>query len=181
MDDQARITGGSTGSPGAEGEGRTKRSGEWIAVALMVLALAFLLTIPFWARPRMGSGSYKYARRWKAQLLACQSLDDVKQQFNCFEITSGGTMVDVTAVEPGRPHALIASFPDGKWVACAYADSHWGSRAGGGTVVSRDSDGVVRVFFGHVCGDPRGYGKTLEEFYANLIRNSGMRALRERK
>jgi hypothetical protein len=81
----------------------------------------------------------------------------------------------------GRPDALIVSFPDGKWIACAYRDSHYGWGRGGGTVVSRDSDGVVRVFFGHVCGEPRGYGKTLEEFYANLIRNSQFGPLRERR
>ena len=120
----------------------------------------------------MGSGSYKYARKWRSQLLACQSLDDVEQHFNCIEFVPTGDgsahMVHVTADVAGRPRALIDSFPDGKWIACAYADSH--SEPGGGTVVSRDSDGEVHVFFGHVCGRPHAWGNTLEEFYTNLRR-----------
>lgn len=118
----------------------------------------------------MGAGSYKCARQWRKQLLACHSLDEVKQHFNCFVIEGtsggGGTRVEVTETVAGRPHALLQSFPDGRWIACAHADSH--GEPGGGTIVSRDSSGEIHIFFGHVCGRLYAKGETLEEFYTSL-------------
>ncbi|MCX5646287.1 MAG: hypothetical protein NTZ17_16645 [Phycisphaerae bacterium] len=118
----------------------------------------------------MGAGSYKCARQWRKQLLACHSLDEVKQHFNCFVIEGtsggGGTRVEVTETVAGRPHALLQSFPDGRWIACAHADSH--GEPGGGTIVSRDSSGEIHIFFGHVCGRLYAKGETLEELYTSL-------------
>lgn len=103
----------------------------------------------------MGAGSYEHAPQWRIPLLACHSLEEVQQHFNCFVIEEwlgggGGTRVQVTEVVTGRPQALWKSFPDGRWIACAHADSH--GEPGGGTIVSRDSTGEVQVLFGHVCG-----------------------------
>jgi hypothetical protein len=139
-----------------------------VAVALL---LVFVHLSFMWLRPRgMGAGSYEYARQWRRQLLACQSLEDVKQHFNCFVMEwsagGGGTRVEVTETVAGRPHALLKSFPDGRWIACAHADSH--GEPGGGTIVSRDSSGEIHIFFGHVCGRLYARGETLEEFYASL-------------
>ena len=39
---------------------------------------------------------------------------------------------------------------------------------GGGTIVTRDSSGVIHVFFGHVCGNLFARGNTLDEFYTDL-------------
>jgi len=143
----------------------------WTIAALLFLALAFFLGVPPLARVGgLRSGSEEHARQWKTQLLACHSLDEVKQHFNCFvmEWSAGGagTRVAVTETVAGRPQALLKSFTDGRWIACAHADSH--SEPGGGTIVSRDSSGEVHVFFGHVCGHLYARGETLEEFYTYL-------------
>ncbi len=118
----------------------------------------------------MGAGSYEYARQWREQLLACHSLDEVKQHFNCFvmewDTDGGGQRVAVTETVVGRPLALLKSFPDGRWIACAHADSH--CEPGGGTIVSRDSSGEIHIFFCHVCGHVYAKGETLEEFYTSL-------------
>ena len=151
----------------------------WI-IAAALLALLFYYLAPG-RHPRMSAGSYEYARKWCNQLLACHSLEEVKQYFNCIEFvpTEGGgaRMVSVTAHVAGRPQALVDSFPDGKWIACAYGDSHGGP--GGGTIVTRDSDGVVHVFFGHVCGEPGAWGKTLDEFYERLRENNNYFQVKE--
>ncbi len=125
----------------------------------------------------MGEGSYKYARQWRDQLLACQSLDEVKDRFNCNMIEEtpdrGVHSVGEFKWVAGRPSALLKSFPDGRWIACAHADSH--SQPGGGTIVSRDSAGEVHIFFGHVCGTILVLGDTLEEFYKHLRGTKGVK------
>jgi hypothetical protein len=148
-------------------EGATmKKLLPWIIAAALLLAFVLFIASMF----HMGTGSRRYARKWRKQLLACHSLDEVKQHFNCFVIEGrtggGGTRVDVTKTVAGRPQALIKSFPDGRWIACVHADSHgaWG----GGTIVTRDSSGEIHIFFGHVCGWLYANGETLEEFYTSL-------------
>jgi hypothetical protein len=154
------------------GDAAVKKILTWIVAAVSLLAVASFFVAPYLARVGYGlrSGSEKYAREWKARLLACHSLDEVKQHFNCFVIESrpegSVQMVRVTETVKGRPSALLTSFPDGRWIACAHADSH--SEPGGGTIVSRDSSGEVHVFSGHVCGHVTVRGETLEEFYARL-------------
>jgi len=144
-----------------------KRLLPWAIAAALLLTFVLIVAS---TSPRMGGGSHRYARKWRKQLLACQSLDEVKRHFNCLEIKSradGASITDyVTEKVAGRPDALIRSFPDGRWIACAYADSH-GDR-GGGTIVTRDSSGEIHTFLGHVCGDLHAKGETLEEFYASL-------------
>ncbi len=177
MEDEEKNRCGSDESPAFSEWSQMKRFFLATAVAVAVGVLLWLglsRSIPFLGALDQGrSGSFRYARQWRTQLLACQSLDDVKQHFNCVKWVPIGrgsaTMVEVTAVVPGRVDALIKSFPDGKWIACAYGDSH-GAR-GGGTVVARDSDGKVHVFFGHVCGRPFAEGNTVED-YADLTRHN---------
>jgi hypothetical protein len=171
MEDKAPITPACGEKPEPRKDGRVTAILTWAGVVAAVLVVAFFLIVPLLTRRGgMGSGSHRYARKWRAQLLACGSLDDVKRQFNCFEIVvrEDGLhqRVEVTAVQSGRPRALIQSFPDGRWIACAHASSH-GER-GGGTIVSRDSDGEVHVFFGHVCWSVWAHGDTLEESYTEL-------------
>ena len=117
----------------------------------------------------LGTGSYRYARRWKAQLSRCNSLDDVRQQFNCGrnQLNPDGSRTyikDPNTIKKDRTWALLYEFPDGDWMAIAYASSH-GSR-GGGTVVTKDSNGTIRIFFGHVCGHPFAFGESLNEVYS---------------
>jgi hypothetical protein len=148
-------------------EGATmKKLLPWIIAAALLLVVAFFLGIPRLARVGgLGAGSRKYARQWREQLLACQSLEEVKQHFNCF-VLEHNSKIYVTEKVAGRPWALLKSFPDGRWIACAHADSH--SQPGGGTVVSRDSSGEIHIFFGHVCGTLPVRGETLEDFYRHL-------------
>ena len=146
--------------------------------SLFFLALAFFLGVPRLARVGgLRSGSEQYARKWMAQLLACQSLDEVKQHFNCFIVEwradGAGTRVRVTETVKGRPRALLKTFPDGRWIACAHADSH--TEPGGGTIVSRGSTGEIRVFFGHVCGNLWVQGETPEVFYRSLRSYNGVK------
>lgn len=143
-------------------EGATiKRLLPWMIAA--ALLLAFVLYVASWFH--MGTGSRIFARVWRKQLLACHSLDEVKQHFNCITLENT-TRVDVTKPKFGRPWALIKSFPDGRWIACAYGDSHGGW--GGGTIVTRDSSGETHIFFCHVCGEVYAKGETLEEFHTSL-------------
>ena len=150
----------------------------WTIAALLSLALAFFLGVPRLVRVGgLRSGSEEYARKWKTQLLACHSLDEVKRHFNCFviESTPDGALRrrEVSDVVSGQPRALLKNFPDGQWIACAHADSH--SEPGGGTIVSRDSSGEVHVFFGHVCGHLWAQGDMLEEFYRSLRSYNGVK------
>jgi hypothetical protein len=152
MEDRPEIVGSSAENPESEGEGRTRCTRAWIASIVVALVATTPFTLPLLAtriRIRsMPSGSYEYARQWKTQLLACQSLDDVKQHFNCIAVEpregGGARRVEVTAKAAGRTEALIASFPDGKWIACAYADSHGAGDAAGG----RSSRGIATVSCG---------------------------------
>jgi hypothetical protein len=136
---------------------------EAIAATILLVGVLYVAT----SFP-MGSGSRVFARLWRWQLLACQSLDEVKRHFSCVTLggTYGGTIEDVTKPKFWRPYAFVKSFPDGRWIACAYSSSHGGW--GGGTVVSRDSAGETHVFFGHVCGGVYPRGETLEECSASL-------------
>ncbi len=134
----------------------------WLIAA--ALLLMFVLYVASWFH--LGSGSPRYARKWRKQLLACHSLEEVKQHFNYIEMKGGQAITNVTKEVRGRPHALIKSFPNGQWIACAYGDSHHGR--GGGTVVARDSSGETHIFFGHVCGGLHVKGETMEEFYTSL-------------
>lgn len=117
------------------------------------------------------SGSYEYARQWATELAACDSLEDVKQRFNCIRLESPAEgmyeVVKVSDVGKKRPSALVQALADGNWIACAYANSH-GNKAGG-TLVARDSEGTIRAFFGHICGRPAPLrGETLDGVYAEL-------------
>jgi hypothetical protein len=70
-------------------------------------------------------------------------------------------------------NATRRHFGNGEWAAVTDRSSHSAPFSGGGTLVTRASDGTVRAFGGHVCGD--GFGgsiltsaDTLEDFYGLL-------------
>ena len=72
-------------------------------------------------------------------------------------------------------------FPNGEWVVGVATDSHalFAEYTGGGTVVTKDSRGRVRCFFGHVCGKgaalspeaPSARAKSLDEFDAEVAKS----------
>jgi len=129
------------------------------------------LLVRVFGPPSLGTGSYKHAKLWKDKLLTCNSLDDVRQKFNCrrYRANPDGSYTyikDSNTFKEGNTWALLYDFSNGDWIAVAYASSH--NTWGGGTVVIRDNTGSIRVFFGHVCGRPFSHGESLEEVYAHF-------------
>ncbi len=114
-----------------------------IVAMVGVLFVAAIVMPALCRRGGIYFGSYEYARQWATELKACDSLDDVKQRFNCirYEPFDAGAYrtVTVSDVDKKHPSALMQAFADGGWIACAYADSH-GNKAGG-TLVARASAG----------------------------------------
>ena len=152
--------------------GRTRRP--IIAFLIVLIGLYVLLQIASLPLP-LGDGSMRYARRWKDKLAGCNSLDDVRKKFNCgryraHPLGSYLYVPDPNTYRKGNAWALLYDLPTGYWLAMAYASSHHGG-PGGGTVVTRDSTGRIRVFFGHVCGRPFAVGESLEEIYASFEEN----------
>ena len=148
---------------------------KYILICVLVGILLTFIGLPLLVRitgpSARGTGSYKYAKIWKDKLSTCNSLDDVRQQFNCgrWQANQNGSYTyikDPNTFKEGNTWALLYDFPNGDWIAMAYASSHgaWG----GGTVVTRDNTGSIRVFFGHVCGRPVSRGESLEEVYASF-------------
>jgi hypothetical protein len=148
---------------------------KYILICVLVGILLTFIGLPLLVRitgpSARGTGSYKYAKIWKDKLSTCNSLDDVHQQFNCgrWQANQNGSYTyikDPNTFQEGNTWALLYDFPNGDWIAMAYASSHgaWG----GGTVVTRDNTGNIRVFFGHVCGRPVSRGESLEEVYASF-------------
>lgn len=151
----------------------TNKVVKYILICVLVGILLTFIGLPLLVRitspSARGTGSYKYANIWKDKLSTCNSLDDVRQQFNCgrWQANQNGSYTyikDPNTFKEGNTWALLYDFPNGDWIAMAYASSHgaWG----GGTVVARDNNGNIRVFFGHVCGRPFSRGESPEEIYA---------------
>jgi hypothetical protein len=152
--------------------GRTRRP--IIAFLIVLVGLYVLLRIASLPLP-LGDGSMRYARRWKDKLAGCNSLDEVRKKFNCgryraHPLGSYLYVPDPNTNRKGNAWALLYDLPTGDWLAMAYASSHHGG-LGGGTVVTRDSTGRIRAFFGHVCGRPFAHGASLEEIYASFEEN----------
>ena len=137
-----------------------KKSVKWILRVLLWLFLAFIaLSIAATVLP-MGKGSMRYARKWTQRLEQYVSLADV---------TNGFEYLDVTGT-PGRGwdgDLTLLTFTNGNWVVLNTANSH--ANPWGGTMVTRDSTGRTRVFFGHVCGGETLRGDSLDEAYSNLV------------
>lgn len=78
---------------------------------------------------------------------------------------------DPTSVSLSNEDIWVINCDNGEWMMGMSKDSHGGWRRGGGTVVTKDSSGVVRSYYGHVCGGfPfRGYPtESLAVLYENI-------------
>jgi len=148
---------------------------KYLSVALVSGLVVLFFGVPPMIRvfgpPVLGTGSYEHARQWAAVLAACHSPDEVRARFNCgcYRAAPDGSytfVADPNAPGDGYTNALLYDFANGDWLAIAYASSH--NTWGGGTVVTRDHTGRIRVFFGHVCGKPFVEGTSLEAVYACL-------------
>ena len=72
-------------------------------------------------------------------------------------------------------HAFYRKFPDETWVIGKAIGSH--GNPWGGTIITKDSTGQTRVFFGHVCvanyplhkAFREGDGSTIADGFSNLV------------
>lgn len=95
-----------------------------LLTVVVFLFLVYLFIQPF----MMGDGSPWMANRLAKRFLKVTDPNDAANEFS-----------------------RIASkrYPDNTWICVAYVGSH--GRLLGGTIVSKDSNGTTRAFFGHVC------------------------------
>lgn len=151
------------------------KSTELVVIGILLALLGVFFGVPWLIRvygpPALGTGSIEHARLWRDKLATCNSLDDVRKEFNCgsWQYTPEGSCTyvrDPNTYKEGNTWALLYDLPNGDWCAMAYGSSH--NTWGGGTVVTRDDTGAIRVFFGHVCGKPFNEGNSLEELYADF-------------
>ena len=129
--------------------GRTRPSLRRILLVLLALFLSTLAVLSVFALS-MGTGSTWRAGVWKDRLASVTSPEDARRKFDCVE---------------------TLRFSDGTWMILAAESSH--GDPFGGTVVAKDSHGVIRAFYGHVCGSSLvksdtlpGAWQTLERHYA---------------
>lgn len=94
-----------------------------IAIAVVVILVVAAVAIPM----IMGDGSAWLARRWVKRFADVNSVAEAVQ----------------------RHKVARREFPDGSWIFGIAVGSH--GNPFGGTVVTKDSTGQTRVFFGHVC------------------------------
>ncbi len=117
----------------------------------MILGLILVLLLLFVIVPiPMGEGSASYAKRWSDNFLQVKTPDEAIERY---------------------PEIDYRQFENGEWVIGVCSDSH--NNPWGGTVVTKDSNGTVKSFFGHVCGShiiqmPMSKATSLKDFYANL-------------
>jgi hypothetical protein len=115
-----------------------------ILISFPVLAILGLIILP--GLLPMGKGSRSYAKRWHTRLQQVSPL-------------AAGT--------EEHPQVRSLSLTNGQWLVWVDQNSH--SNPFGGTVVTHDSDGDTRVFFGHVCGGIHMRGDDLAQAYSNLF------------
>jgi hypothetical protein len=135
------------------------------AVALLMIAPSRI--------PRGGSqpdeNSLDRARLWRQMLLDCNSPADVRDNFYCGIsniILPDGTrraVTDPNVLGKDKPWALLYEFANGDWMAVAVGGYH-----GRETVVARGSHGYVRMYFGHACGNPGLFGRSIDEIYSDM-------------
>ncbi len=113
------------------------------AVLLCLFVLGVLLAVP--SCLPMGDGSPRYARKWSARLAEVSSSQQARERYD---------------------QAGVREFTNGDWLVWVSDNSH--GNPWGGTVVTRDNRGVVRAFYGHVCGRAFVHGDTLEDAYRYL-------------
>lgn len=97
----------------------------------------------------MGTGSLEYAREWSARLRKVDSVAQAQREY---------------------PSSRSRTFANGDWIVVVSDNSH--GNPWGGTVVTRDSHGVIRTLYGHVClrADLGRESKSLDDVYRALDR-----------
>lgn len=129
-----------------------------VILAGVGVAVVLLIFVPI----PMGKGNMRYARKWKQRLDRCVTLADVTNNFQCLDVTGRNIGWSTTG-----DRLILLTFTNGNWIVLRCANSH--ENPWGGTLVTRDSTGKTRVFFGHVCGAETLRGNSFDEAYSNLI------------
>ncbi|MCK5708070.1 MAG: hypothetical protein KAI43_10495 [Candidatus Aureabacteria bacterium] len=120
-----------------------------IAIWLVVFLLIFSVFAP------MGTGSKRFANKWAKKFEFINTLEEAKTEYSWLK---------------------FRKFENGDWIFGVSSDSH--SNPWGGTIVTKDSNGQIRCFFGHVCGS--GFlrviftltqPKTLDEIYNDKLKS----------
>ena len=119
------------------------------AIWLVVFLLLFSLFAP------MGTGSKRFAKKWAKKFESIKTLEEAKTEYSWLK---------------------FREFKNGEWIFGISSNSH--GNPWGGTVVTKDSKGQIRCFFGHVCGSPFLHAvfvatqpKTLDEIYKHRLKS----------
>ncbi len=112
----------------------------------------------------MGKGSRAYASQWVERLAVCRTLADVTNRFECLDVTGKDGRI---GWDNAGNRLTLLTFPNGGWMVLRTLNSH--GHIQGGTLITHDSTGTNRVFFGHVCGSETLKGNTMTEAYSNLL------------
>jgi hypothetical protein len=130
-----------------------------VAFAVWFLVATPVLLVVWGMRTAGGMGSMAEARKLRPKVEAIPDPDSLPAEH--------------------REYGVIR-FPNGEWVLGIAKDSHalFSDYLGGGTVVTKDSRGRVRCFFGHVCGSGAAVSpesltaraKSLDEFDAEFAK-----------
>lgn len=118
-----------------------------ITLIFVLLIAVFILFPPFLP---MGTGSERYAEKWTNRFSALNSIADAKAKYS---------------------NIAVQEFSDGEWIFWVCANSH--GNPWGGTIVTCDSRGTTKSFFGHVCGFANLKRESLDQVYEHLLTSYG--------
>lgn len=113
---------------------------------MLIVVCLIAIWILFSSFFSMGTGSEYYAKKWSKKFQTLHSVAEAKAKY---------------------PNVATLEFPNGEWIFWICANSH--GNPWGGTIVTRDSRGITKAFFGHVCGFAVLRGESLDEVYEHLL------------
>jgi len=97
-----------------------------IISGLFVILILLMFIISFLP---MGSGSESYANKWSQNFVSIKNINQATKKY---------------------PYLDYKEFETGEWIIGISSNSH--HNPWGGTIVTKDSNGIIKSFFGHVCG-----------------------------
>jgi len=100
-----------------------------VVKALLALLLISVLLIFLISFLPMGTGSESYANKWSEKFVSIKNVNQAIEMY---------------------PEINYKTFENGDWIIGICSDSHY--NPWGGTIVTKDSNGTIKSFFGHVCG-----------------------------
>jgi hypothetical protein len=122
-----------------------RRKTENFILLIVVCLIAICILCPSLLLP-MGTGSEYYAEKWTKRFQGLNSITEAKAKYS---------------------NVALLELPNDEWIFWVYSTSH--GNPWGGTIVTRDSRGITKAFFGHVCGCAVLHGESLDEVYEDLL------------